>query len=1083
MLRPEAPEGGEPGVELHERFRSQSIEASLRYDAGFDESGVAQHAQMLGDGGLRQPQLALDLAHGALGREQQAEDGPSTGLGDDGERGFHDGNMPCRLYSCQGMPIRTEADHAHCCAVSGTGVQAVRYRRASGGTARDSSPGAPGRYSMAGGAEHSTGGIMTEMGGVPVGDLFELSSELRCQTAFDHLAVGSAITAPDGRWLRVNCALAALLGYAEAELVGRTFQSLTHPDDVAECMVQLRLALAGGLDRYRMEQRLLHAHGRAIWAQVTASAVRDTRGLVRCFVAQYEDLTERKAAEAQLGESEQRYRTLVETAHEGICTVDAIGQITYVNQRLAGMLGSASDELVGQPLFNFMEPDSAFTARTRFARQQLGIAESVELAFLRKEGTTLWTLQSASSLFGADGQFTGAVYLLTDVTERHVAEKRLAESERYFRALAEQSSELVCVLDGDCIIRYANAGFSRTLGYELDEAIGHAAFEFIHEDDLPRIRELFVALLRRPRGCVEARYHVRTRQGTLCLLTGVAQNLLDDPAVNGIVINAQDVTERRRADDALRESEARFQHIVNNVPGMVYQWMYRPDGSGRYTYVSEGARTLFGVAPDDALRDPEALLGLLPPEDREQLRAQARDAAARLVQFRWEGRAVLASGEQRVIQIAAHGQRLADGTVLSDGVVIDVTAQRELEQQLRQAQKMEAVGQLAGGIAHDFNNLLTVISSYTTMALESLPSGTQVAADLDEVRKAADRATGLTRQLLAFGRKQMLQLQRLDTNRAVTEVAGMLRRLIAEDITLQMELGHDLWPILADPGQLSQVLLNLSVNARDAMPSGGTLRVVTANASVAPGRAPERPWLVAGDYVTIVVEDTGIGIDPAVMPHIFEPFFTTKGAGGGTGLGLATVYGIVKQSGGFIYADSVVGKGTRFTVLLPRADDSPVEPCDQPEPVLQGGSETILLVEDEHGVRGAVCRMLGSLGYRVLEAESAADALRVVADADAQGTPVHLVLTDVVMPNQGGRALGERLAAFRPEIPLVYMSGYTDDEILRRGLHQAPFLKKPFTREQLARAVSQALQSGRGGAVGRSDSPTVRRSDSRTVGQ
>jgi len=899
------------------------------------------------------------------------------------------------------------------------------------------------------------------MPNVPLDDLVELSSEFRFQTVFDHLAVGSSITAPDGRWLRVNSALTELLGYDESELVGRTFQSLTHPDDLGTNRELLRRAVSGEIDRYRMEKRFVHARGHVIWVQLTTSVVRAEDGTARYFVSQYEDLTERRAAQARLGESEERYRTVVDTAHDGICTVDAIGRITYANRRLASMLGYATNELVGQALFNFMEPATAFDARTHFARRQRGIAERTDVAFRRKDGTTLWTMSSASSLFAADGHFRGAVYLLADVTERRAAEKRLAESERYFRALTEQSRELVCVLDADGLIRYVNPGFSRVLGYETDVAVGCSAFTFVLADEVERMRDAFRALLQQPGAYVDLTFHVRSQDGTVCLLTGIAQNLLDDPAVRGIVVNAQDITERSRAHEALRESEARFQNIVNNVPGMVYQWMYRPDWSGGYTYVSEGSRTLFGVAPEAALRDPEALLGVIAPADREVLRARAHDAAVRLVPFRWEGHAVLATGEVRVIQIAAHDQRLADGTVLSDGVVMDVTELRVLEQQLRQAQKMEAVGQLAGGIAHDFNNLLTVISTYTAMAMEGVPADTDVAKDLAEVRTAADRAAELTRQLLAFGRKQMLQPQRLDTNATVTEVAGMLRRLIGEDITFELDLGRDLWPVLADPGQLSQVLMNLAVNARDAMPKGGTLRLATANIAVAPEDARDGSELAPGDYVGIVVEDSGTGIDPVILPHVFEPFYTTKEPGQGTGLGLATVYGIVKQSGGYVSVDSALGAGTRFTVLLPRADEPPAHQRETHRHTLQGGAETILLVEDERAVRRAVRRMLQALGYHVLEAESAADALRHAAQADASGVRVHLVLTDVVMPEQGGRALGERLAAFWPGIPVVYMSGYTDDEIFRRGLGQARFLEKPFTAEQLAATLRDALDGAR----------------------
>jgi CheY-like chemotaxis protein len=368
---------------------------------------------------------------------------------------------------------------------------------------------------------------------------------------------------------------------------------------------------------------------------------------------------------------------------------------------------------------------------------------------------------------------------------------------------------------------------------------------------------------------------------------------------------------------------------------------------------------------------------------------------------------------------------------------------------------MEAVGQLAGGVAHDFNNLLTVILSHGAFAADALPADSVARAELGQVLCAAERARALTRQLLAFGRKQVLRPRPLDVNGKVTDVASMLRRVIGEDITLETVLEPAPWPVVADAGQLEQVLMNLAVNARDAMPNGSTLRLRTENVTVAPDALADVP---AGAYTTLVVEDTGIGVAPEVRPHLFEPFFTTKPVGKGTGLGLATVHGIVEQSGGFVHVESAPGRGSRFTVLLPAAATS-VPTCDAacaPASDARGSRETILLVEDEEGVRTVVRRHLERQGYVVRVASTGAEALRL---AEAR---VDLVITDLVMPEQSGRVLGERLAARWPHLPVLYMSGYTDDEIFRRGLGdaRAAFLEKPFTAEQLARAVRQALSGG-----------------------
>jgi signal transduction histidine kinase/CheY-like chemotaxis protein/CHASE3 domain sensor protein len=390
------------------------------------------------------------------------------------------------------------------------------------------------------------------------------------------------------------------------------------------------------------------------------------------------------------------------------------------------------------------------------------------------------------------------------------------------------------------------------------------------------------------------------------------------------------------------------------------------------------------------------------------------------------------------------------------GVLIEeTTARKELEQQLAQSQKMEAIGRLAGGVAHDFNNLLTVIKSYSTILLEAL-EGDPRSDDVKEIASSADRAAALTRQLLAFSRRQMLQPRPIQLNGVVREIEKLLRRLIGEDVLLQTLLEDDLWTVHADPGQIEQVVMNLAVNARDAMPAGGRLTIQTANGTV-PALAGER-WLEAGTYVTLSVSDTGVGMTPEVRAHLFEPFFTTKERGKGTGLGLSTVYGIVKQSGGDIAVTAEPGRGATFTIYLPKLNDG-----NGARPVLAAkahvvprGTETILLVEDDPALRSLAERILRSYGYTVLVASTGPRALSLVTE---RSEPIDLIATDVVMPDMSGNALVEEVHGVRPGIPVLFMSGYTDDEVVRRGLRdgRAAFLQKPFTPEQLAFKVRQVL--------------------------
>ena len=389
-------------------------------------------------------------------------------------------------------------------------------------------------------------------------------------------------------------------------------------------------------------------------------------------------------------------------------------------------------------------------------------------------------------------------------------------------------------------------------------------------------------------------------------------------------------------------------------------------------------------------------------------------------------------------------------------MVTDITQRKQLQEQFRQVQKMEAVGRLAGGIAHDFNNLLTVIMGFGQLLYEKLAAGDPLRAYVDTINKAGDRAAGLTRQLLAFSRQQVLTPQVLDLNSVVANVNTMLRRLIGEDIDLVIRRGHGLGQVKADPGQIEQVIMNLAVNAQDAMPQGGKLTIKTANVMLEEAYARSHYPLKPGPYVMLAVSDTGCGMDEETRAHIFEPFFTTKAKGMGTGLGLATVYGIVKQSGGYIWVESEEGRGTTFTMYLPRIEESVGAVEEKATAAPARGTETVLLVEDEGEVRALIRRVLEAGGYTVLEASQGEEALRV--SAQHQG-PIHLLLTDVVMPGMSGRELAERLTPLRRETKVLYTSGYTDDAILQRSAldPEAAFLQKPFTPDAVVRRVREVL--------------------------
>jgi PAS domain S-box-containing protein len=502
----------------------------------------------------------------------------------------------------------------------------------------------------------------------------------------------------------------------------------------------------------------------------------------------------------------------------------------------------------------------------------------------------------------------------------------------------------------------------------------------------------------------------------------------------------------------IRDARDFLQSITENSPDAIIT----TDRRGRITFFSRGAEAMFGVRSEQMIG---TLVADLYPGGLEE----ARSVKRRLDQ---EGllrshESVFVAKDGRRVDISASISVLRDATgsaVGTLGLLKDITERRQLEEQLRQSQKMDAIGRLAGGIAHDFNNLLTVITGRAQLILARLRPEEPIHRDATLVRTTADRAAALTQQLLAFSRKQVLQPQVLDLNAVMTAMGPMLGRLIGEDIDLAMVPAPELGRVKADPGQIEQVIVNLVVNSRDAMPEGGRLTVETANVELDEAYASRHVSVPAGPYVMLAVSDTGEGMDEATRSRVFEPFFTTKGPGKGTGLGLATVYGIVKQSGGDIRLYSEVGTGTTFKIYLPRVSEAagPPDPAAAPSATVPRGDETILLVEDEAEVRELAREILEVSGYTVLQA---CDAQEAILMAERHGGPIHLLLTDVIMPRQSGRALVERLRPLRPETQVVYMSGYTNEAIVRHGVLDPDtlFIQKPFTPAGLGRKVREAL--------------------------
>jgi two-component system, cell cycle sensor histidine kinase and response regulator CckA len=511
---------------------------------------------------------------------------------------------------------------------------------------------------------------------------------------------------------------------------------------------------------------------------------------------------------------------------------------------------------------------------------------------------------------------------------------------------------------------------------------------------------------------------------------------------------------RRRAEEQRRAAEDRFRQLAESIQQVF--WM--TDARGALLYVSPAFETIFGRSCESVTATPGVWMDAVHPDDRERVE-QAAYTRSRRGEYDEVYRIVRPDGAVRWIRDRAfHMYDDAGELYRLVGTAADITEQRQLEEQLQQAQKMEIVGRLAGGVAHDFNNLLTVINGMADLVLAQLADDDPTRRDVTQIRLAGDRAAALTGRLLAVSRRQILKPEIVDISGIVAGLQDMIQRLVGEDVTLVLELAPDLASVKADPGQLEQVVLNLVVNALDAMPDGGVLTLETRTVHLDAVYAAEHPGTRPGPHAMLAVRDTGVGMDESIRRRIFEPFFTTKPYGKGTGLGLSMVYGIVKQSGGSIWFQSEPGHGSRFTIYLPYVTGSPAPRPAQPPAATARGQETVLVVEDELPLRELAARVLTTAGYTVLQAANGAEALALL---ERHSEPVHLVFTDVVMPGMNGRELAARLAMLRPATRVLYTSGYTEDAILRHGVLDDParFLSKPYTPSVLRRRIREAMDS------------------------
>ncbi|MFZ0392040.1 MAG: PAS domain S-box protein [Calditrichia bacterium] len=770
------------------------------------------------------------------------------------------------------------------------------------------------------------------------------------------------------------------------------------------------------------------------------------------------DITQRIKAEMSLRESENRYRSLFNYAADAIFLMDGKSFLDC-NPKALSMFGCRREDIINHSPLAFSperQPCGKLSKEmaVNYLNQVLnGEPQFFEWVHLRMDGTPFYCEISLKQMDTVND--VKVLAIIRNIEDRKKADAALRESEEKYRTLVEKANDAIIIIQ-DSLVKYVNPRLCKMRGEPAEKIIEKPFLDYVHPEEKPKVLEYY---RRRSRGEeVVSVYETRLlRYDGSYLYAEVNASLIRYEGENAELVLVRDVTDRYRAESALRKSEekmrAMFQSFVDGI--------FVTDMNARLQEMNESCLKMFGYRNKNEVVN-ERVFTFIDAKQRSQVRRVILQILHSDVVKSIEFKGLKRDGSKFPVEISVGVLKDDSGTPVGFvGTIKDVTDRKHLEEQLQQSRKMEAIGKLAGGIAHDFNNLLTVISGYSELALVTLPENAAFAKNIGHIRDAASRAEALTRQLLAFSRKQVLQPKVVDLNTLVLQLKNMLRRIIGENVELITRLAETPLKIKADSGQLEQVIMNLVINARDAMPNGGKLQIGSCELILKENEKPVIPSMQPGRYVKLSVSDTGMGMDEKIIPQIFEPFFTTKPKGKGTGLGLSTVYGIIKQSGGYITVDSAPGKGTAFEIYFPLINDTTDElPDKKTDSTSLQGCETILVVEDEDDVRLLVTETLRQFGYKVLEASNGLQALELCRN---NGCNIDLVLTDVIMPKMSGREMAEKLNRIDSARKILYMSGYTDEEIAHQGVLEkgVVYLPKPFTPHSLGQKVRQVLDGCR----------------------
>ena len=883
---------------------------------------------------------------------------------------------------------------------------------------------------------------------------------------YDLAPVGYITLSQKGLILESNLTASTLLGIPRSTMVNHLFHRLLHKEDQdIHYKCNRQLFETGKSQSY--EVRIIKSDGQTFWAHLTAVFAQADQGEPTARIV-ISDITERKEAENVLRESRDQLNRALDAAKAGTWVWDLrTNENTWSDElwRLYGINpeeGPASYDL----WINSIHPDQ----REQLAAQvcgatQAGLEINLEWRVNDPDEPGRWIMSRGQPERDENGRLLRYLGTVIDITERKMAEEALREKEQRLRDIAFSLADWLWEVDNNNVYTY-----SSSKGIELfGDVIGKTPFDFMSPGEAQRISDISSAIIDAKAPFKDLENWMLTQTGEqICLLTNAVPILDRDGNFQGYRGIDKDITRRKRAEEALRQSEEKFRLLTENIKDVV--WVLDTE-TMRFSYVSPSVEKLRGYTPEEIIALP--VTEALTPESAKTLLESIHEKIAALRSGELQQSAFYRDEVEQPCKdgttvwteiVTSYYINKETGRVEVRGVTRDISERRQaeaervkLQDQLMQSQKIESVGRLAGGVAHDFNNMLGVILGHVELAMEELEPALPVYADLEEIQKAASRSADLTRQLLAFARKQTVAPKVIDLNETVGNMLKMLQRLIGENISLHWMPGNSLWPIKIDPSQMDQILANLCVNARDAMGTVGKITIETANTALNAAFCFSHPGFVPGDFVRIVVTDNGRGMDEETIKHIFEPFFTSKELGKGTGLGLATVYGAIAQNKGFIDVISSPKIGTTFTMYLPRyvAKAEEIAAAVKASPPKRG-NETVLLVEDEPGILRLTTRLLKKHGYTVLAALAPGEAIHLATEHPGD---IHILVTDVVMPEMNGRDLAQSVMKLYPRIRRLFMSGYTADVIANHGVidEGVSFIQKPFSTKALAAKVREIL--------------------------